>query len=70
VETSIGDLARLVLELVGAEDTPIRYEERRRGEVERTFSTAERAAALLGFEPAYPLRDGLSMTVDWFSERV
>lgn len=70
VETSIGDLARLVLELVGAEDTPIRYEERRRGEVERTFSTAERAAALLGFEPAYPLRDGLRMTVDWFSERV
>jgi UDP-glucose 4-epimerase len=69
VETSIGELARLVLGLVGAEGTPIRYEERRRGEVERTFSTAERAAALLGFKPVYSLRDGLRETVDWFSER-
>jgi UDP-glucose 4-epimerase len=70
VETSIGDLAELVLELVGVEDLPIRYEERRRGEVERTFSKAERAAKLLNFSPGHSLRDGLRKTVDWFRERV
>jgi UDP-glucose 4-epimerase len=69
VETSIGDLARLVLELVGSEVVPIRYEERRRGEVERTFSTAERARDLLGFAPVHSLRDGLQKTVEWFRER-
>jgi UDP-glucose 4-epimerase len=68
-ETSIGDLARMVLELADAPDTPIRYEERRRGEVERTFAKAERAADLLGFRPANTLRDGLRKTVDWFSRR-
>jgi UDP-glucose 4-epimerase len=68
-ETSIGDLARLVLELTGAEDVPIRYEERRRGEIERTFAKPERAAELLGFEPAVPLGEGMRKTVDWFVER-
>jgi UDP-glucose 4-epimerase len=68
-ETSIGDLARLVLELAGAPETPIRYEERRRGEVERTFSNADRARELLGFEPRHSLRDGLAKTVAWFAER-
>ena len=69
VETAIGDLARLVLELAGAGDTPIRYENRRRGEIERTFATAERAAELLGFRPAHSLRDGFRKTVDWFADR-
>lgn len=67
-ETSIGDLARLVLELVGA-DVPIRHEERRRGEIERTFARPERAADLLGFRPAHSLREGMSKTVAWFVER-
>ena len=65
-ETSIGDLARLVLELARAPDTPIRYEERRRGEIERTFARPERAAELLGFAPAHSLRTGMEKTVDWF----
>jgi UDP-glucose 4-epimerase len=68
-ETSIGDLARLVLELCGAPDTPIRYEERRRGEVERTFAKPEYAAELLGFRSAHTLRDGLEKTVEWFTKR-
>ena len=66
-ETSISELARLVLELTDATDTPILYEERRRGEIERTFATAERAADLLGFEASHSLPDGLRKTVDWFA---
>jgi UDP-glucose 4-epimerase len=68
-ETSIERLARLVLDLTGAADTPIRYEAPRRGEIERTFATPERARALLGFEPAHSLPEGMRKTVEWFAER-
>ena len=65
-ETSIEELARLVLELADAPDTPIRYEEPRRGEIERTFAKPERAAELLGFTPSHSLRAGMQKTVEWF----
>ncbi len=68
-ETSIDELARLVLELTGAEDVPIRYEARRRGEIERTFATADRARELLGFAPTHTLEEGMRKTVAWFTER-
>jgi UDP-glucose 4-epimerase len=68
-ETTINDLARLILELTDAADTPIRYEDRRAGEVERTFASPERAAELLGFEPSHTLAEGLAKTVRWFAER-
>lgn len=68
-ETSIGELARHVAALAGADDLPIRYEDRRPGEIERTFAKAERAAELLGFRPAHTLVDGLRKTVDWFAAR-
>lgn len=68
-ETAISDLARLILELTGALELPIRYEERRPGEVERTFARPDRAAQALGFAPAHDLRAGLEKTVAWFAER-
>ena len=68
-ETSIGRLAELILELTGAAGVPIHYEERRRGEVERTFARPDRAAELLGFAPSYTLAEGLEKTVGWFAER-
>ena len=68
-ETSIAELARMVLELIGAGDLPIRYEERRPGEVERTFARPDRAAEVLGFAPEHSLADGLRKTVAWFAER-
>jgi UDP-glucose 4-epimerase len=68
-ETSIGSLAELILELTGATGVPVHYEERRRGEVERTFARPDRAADLLGFAPAHTLAEGLAKTVEWFAER-
>jgi UDP-glucose 4-epimerase len=68
-ETSIGGLAELVLELTGATGVQIRYEERRRGEVERTFARPDRAVELLGFAPSHTLAEGLRKTVEWFAER-
>jgi UDP-glucose 4-epimerase len=68
-ETSIGDLAALILELTGASDLAVRYEEPRRGEVERTFARPDRAGDALGFAPAHTLPDGLRKTVEWFAAR-
>lgn len=68
-ETSIQELAQLVIELTDAPDTPIRYEVRRRGEIERTFAKADRAAEFLGFKPAYSLAEGLGKTVEWFRDQ-
>ena len=68
-ETSIEELGRLILELTGAPNTPIRYEKPRRGEIERTFAKPERAAEVLGFTPSHSLRTGMQKTVEWFVAR-
>jgi UDP-glucose 4-epimerase len=68
VETSIEDLARLVLELTDV-GVPIRHAPARRGEVERNFAKPLRAAEAFGFEPKYSLRRGLERTIEWFAGR-
>jgi UDP-glucose 4-epimerase len=64
-ETSIDELAALVLRVTGA-DVPVEHVERRRGEVERTFAIARRAAEVLGFRATIGLEDGLAATAEWF----
>ena len=70
VEVTISELADLVRDISGRPDIEIRYEDRRVGEVERTFANAERARERLGFEPRYDLRTGMQATLDWFRENV
>ena len=65
-ETSIRELAQLVLEVTGA-NVPIEHEPRRRGEVERNFAIARRAAEVLGFRSRMSLEDGLAATAEWFA---
>ena len=65
-ETAIAELARLVIDITGA-DVPVERLPRRRGEVERNFALARRAAQLFGFRAAVSLEDGLARTVEWFS---
>jgi UDP-glucose 4-epimerase len=64
-ETTIAELARLILDAAGA-DVPIEHLPRRRGEVERNFAIARHAAEVLGFEAAIGLEEGLASTVEWF----
>lgn len=66
-ETTIEELARLVLAVTGA-DVPIEHVARRRGEVERNFAVARLAEAVLGWRAAMSLEDGMAATVDWFRE--
>lgn len=66
VETPVGELARLVLELTRKSDLPIRYEPGRQGEVYRNFADGAYADEVLDFRPKTSLRVGLKQTIDWF----
>jgi len=64
-ETSIAELARIVLDAAGAE-VAIEHLPPRRGEVERNFAIARYAAEVLGFRARTDLEQGIAATVDWF----
>ncbi len=72
-EISIGDLARLVLQLLG-QDRPIVSEAERvrpeRSEVERLCADNQRARTLTGWEPRVSLEDGLLQTIVWVEENL
>jgi UDP-glucose 4-epimerase len=63
--TTINELARLILDLVGS-DVEIVHHPKRPGEVERNFARADRAREVLGWEPQISLREGMAATIEWF----
>jgi UDP-glucose 4-epimerase len=64
-ETTINELAQLIVELAGA-DVEIVHHPRRAGEVERNFGRAERAKQVLGWQPRLSLREGMQGAIEWF----
>jgi NAD dependent epimerase/dehydratase len=73
-EISIGDTARTIAEVMGAEIHVLTDEQRLRpekSEVDRLWASNAKAAELLGWQPAYGglkgFRSGLRDTVEWFS---
>jgi UDP-glucose 4-epimerase len=67
VETSVSELASLVLKTLGS-DEPITFEPRRQGEVHRSSVDISKIRRLLGFSPSVTLDDGLVHTADWYRE--
>jgi dTDP-glucose 4,6-dehydratase len=70
-EISMGDLARLIMQLVGREATVETDEQRLRpegSEVDRLLADTTLARNLLGWEPAVDLETGLRRTIDWMRE--
>jgi NAD dependent epimerase/dehydratase len=72
-EISIGDTARTIAEVMGADIEIVCDQERLRpenSEVERLFAGIERAAERCGWQPEYAgldgFRRGLARTVEWF----
>jgi NAD dependent epimerase/dehydratase len=72
-EISIGDLAKLLMEIVDRE-VPIVSEDARqrpeKSEVERLLSDNSLAKSLSGWTPRVSLREGLTRTAEWFSDPV
>ena len=64
-ETTINELAELIIELADADVEIVRHP-KRAGEVERNFARADRARQLLAWEPELSLRDGMQDTIEWF----
>ena len=69
----IGDLAQMIMALVGRE-LPIVCEEQRlrppESEVMRLHASAEKARRLLGWEPQVSLEEGLRRTIAWIREHL
>lgn len=70
-EVSIGDLAKLLMEIVG-KDVPIETRDERKrpaaSEVERLLADPGKAGRLLGWESQVSLEDGLRQTVGWIRD--
>jgi dTDP-glucose 4,6-dehydratase len=70
-EISIGDLVGLIAKLLGQKVTPVLDDERVRpagSEVERLVADASSARAVLGWEPAVTIEDGIARTIAWLQK--
>ncbi|MBC7568936.1 MAG: SDR family NAD(P)-dependent oxidoreductase [Spirosoma sp.] len=70
-EISIGDLARLIIDLMGADAEIVSDDQRLRpekSEVERLFGDNQKITSATPWRPQYSLADGLRQTIDWFSQ--
>jgi NAD dependent epimerase/dehydratase len=70
-EISIGDLARLIMKLMGKEIEIVSDDQRLRpdkSEVERLLSDNSKAKRLLGWHPRVSLEEGLLNTIEWIKE--
>lgn len=70
-EITIGELARLILEVMNVDCEIVTDESRQRpakSEVERLLAGTQKAADLMGWKPEVSLRDGLTRTIAWISE--
>ncbi len=72
-EISIGDLAKLIVRLIGR-PINIESEEKRvrpaKSEVERLVADNTLARELLGWEPAVSLEEGLGRTIEWVQQHL
>jgi UDP-glucose 4-epimerase len=66
VESSILDVAQTLLAAAGKPDHPIRYQPKRKGEVERNFALYDKAHRVLGFHPTMTFQEGIARTWKWF----
>ena len=68
VETTVRQLADLLIGIAGKRSHPITRRDARRGEVVRNFASSDRARLELGFGTHYGLETGLRETWTWFVE--
>ena len=69
-EISIGDLVRLLMEVMGRQVPVVEQAPRVRpahSEVERLLADVGRARRLLDWQPRVPLEDGLRATIEWIT---
>lgn len=68
-EISIGDLARLIVQMLGSSSEVVEDSQRIRpaaSEVERLLCGHAKARELLGWAPRVGLEEGLQRSIDWY----
>jgi dTDP-glucose 4,6-dehydratase len=68
VDLSVGEIADLVLELLGQPPSLREHVEERPGQVRRHIGSTDKAAALLGWRARTSFEDGLERTVAWYRD--
>ncbi len=68
-EVSIGDLARMIVELSGRE-VNIKFDETKPTGQPRRVCDTKKAREILGFEAKVPLIEGLKETIKWYKEKM
>lgn len=66
VETSVNELVRRILVLLGREDHPVVHTDARPGDVRRHCADVTRLTALIGHHPSALSDESLKKTVDWY----
>ncbi len=66
IDTSVADIARMVLKLLGKPDTLTVNMGDRPGQVARHISSTEKAKRLLDWQATTKLEDGLVKTIEWY----
>mgnify|MGYP006140466663 CR=1 FL=1 len=70
-EITVGDTLNLIKEIMGSDVEFITEEQRIRpgkSEVHRLWCDNTKIRELTGFEPEYPIREGLEATISWFTK--
>ena len=72
-EIAVGELARLIIDMVGSQSEVICDDQRIRpgnSEVERLLASNAKAAEVLDWTPRVSLEDGLARTIEWFRQHL
>jgi UDP-glucose 4-epimerase len=66
IETSVNDLFAMLSEILTEKEAKAIYAHARKGELERSVCSYQKAEKMLGWKPEIKLRDGLKKTVEYF----
>jgi len=66
IETSILDLANMIIKIVGKKDLKPVFVDPRPGEVDRLIADITRAKKIFGFKPEYSIERGLKELINWY----
>lgn len=67
---SINELAKVIRELVGANEIEPQHGPPRPGDVRHSWADISKARSVLGYEPKWSLEEGLRATIEWFREKL
>lgn len=62
---SLNSIIKMLRDLVGKE-IPVKFEQRRQGDVDVTWGSIEKAKKMIGFECRYGFEEGLKKTLEWY----